>query len=129
MGHAGGRSRRCEGLCSDDANGLRSGVALTSFAPSPAAAHAETPAAGGQLLRTHADGARAVNKVDRQALQRSLKLARAEPEYRDQLECKVEAEGWESAARFASYSLQIDNLGLRPWMDPPCFAEVRPDPE
>jgi hypothetical protein len=70
-----------------------------------------------------------VNKVDRQALQRSLKLARAEPEYRDQLECKVEAEGWESAARFASYSLQIDNLGLRPWMDPPCFAEVRPDPE
>jgi hypothetical protein len=58
-----------------------------------------------------------------------LALARAEPEYRDQLERKVEAEGWESAARFASYGLQIDNLGLKPWMDPPCFAEVQPDPE
>jgi hypothetical protein len=70
-----------------------------------------------------------VNRVDSEALRRALKMARAEPEYREQMARKAEAEGWESAARFASYSLQIDNLGLKPWMDPPCFAEVRPDPE
>jgi hypothetical protein len=70
-----------------------------------------------------------VNRVDRNALRRALALARAEPEYRDQLERKVEAEGWESAARFASYNLQADNLGLKPWMDTPMYAEVRPDPE
>jgi hypothetical protein len=56
-----------------------------------------------------------MNRVDRDALRRALALLRNEPEYRDQLERKVEAEGWESAARFASYNLQIDNLGLRPW--------------
>jgi hypothetical protein len=63
------------------------------------------------------------------ALQRSLKLARAEPEYAAQIAAKVAAEGWEAAAELAAYNLQIDNLGLRPWMNPPCFAEVRPDPK
>jgi hypothetical protein len=70
-----------------------------------------------------------MTRIDRMALQRSLKLARAEPEYAAQIAAKVAAEGWESAAEFAAYNLQIDNLGLKPWMDPPCFAEVRPDPE
>jgi hypothetical protein len=70
-----------------------------------------------------------MNRVDREALQRALKLARAEPEYCEQLERKAAAECWEKAAQFASYCLQIDNLGLRPWMDPPCYAEVRPDAE
>jgi hypothetical protein len=70
-----------------------------------------------------------MNRVDREALQRSLKLARAEPEYREKLERKIEAEGWESAARFACYNLQIDNLDLRPWQDPPMYAELRPDPK
>jgi hypothetical protein len=70
-----------------------------------------------------------MTRGDREALQRALKLLRSEPEYAAQITAKVEAEGWESAARFASYCLQIDNLGLKPWMDPPCFAEDRPDPE
>jgi hypothetical protein len=70
-----------------------------------------------------------MNRVDREALQRALKLARADPEYREQIAAKIEADGWESAAEFAAYCCQIDNLGLKPWMDPPCFAEVRPDAE
>jgi hypothetical protein len=70
-----------------------------------------------------------MTRVDRDALRRALALARAEPEYRGQLERKVEAEGWQSAAEFAAYNLQVDNLSLRPWMDPPMYAEVRPDPE
>jgi hypothetical protein len=70
-----------------------------------------------------------VNRVDQEALRRALKLARAEPDYREQLEHKVKTEGWESAAVFASYCLQIDSLNLKCWQDPPCFAEVRPDPE
>lgn len=27
------------------------------------------------------------------------------------------------AAKFAAYCAQIDNLALRPWQSPPCFAE------
>jgi hypothetical protein len=70
-----------------------------------------------------------VNKIDREALQRALKLARAEPEYREQLERKLKTEPWEHVAEFAAYNCQIDNLGLKPWMDPPMYAELRPDPE
>jgi hypothetical protein len=70
-----------------------------------------------------------VTRIDREALQRSLKLLRNEPEYAAQIAEKLKAEGWESAAEFAAYNLQIDNLDLKPWMDPPCYAEIRPDAE
>jgi hypothetical protein len=30
---------------------------------------------------------------------------------------------------FATYNCQIDNLGLKPWMDAPMFAEIRRDPD
>jgi hypothetical protein len=70
-----------------------------------------------------------VNRVDREALQRALKLVRSEPAYREQIAEKLKAESWEQVAEFAAYNLQIDNLGLKPWMDPPCVAELRPDPD
>jgi hypothetical protein len=52
-----------------------------------------------------------VNRVDREALQRALKLARNEPEYADQIAQKLAHEPWEDVARFAAYCCQIDNLG------------------
>jgi hypothetical protein len=44
-----------------------------------------------------------------------------------QIDGEVKDEGWESAAVFASYCCQCEALDLRPWQDPPCFAEIRPD--
>jgi hypothetical protein len=70
-----------------------------------------------------------VNRLDREALKRALALARAESRGRAaQIADKLKDEPWEDVAEFASYCCQIDNLELKPWQDPPMFAEIRPDP-
>jgi hypothetical protein len=69
-----------------------------------------------------------VNKVDREALKRALALLRNDPEYRcDQIADKLKDQPWEDVAHFCAYCCQIDNLGLRPWQDPPMHAELSPD--
>jgi hypothetical protein len=68
-----------------------------------------------------------MNRVDREALRRALALVRSEPEYREQIAAKFKDEPWEAVATFAAYNCQCDNLGLKPWQDPPMYAEIRPD--
>jgi hypothetical protein len=69
-----------------------------------------------------------MNRVDRDALRRALALVRAEsPGRAVQIATKLKDEPWEQVAEFASYCCQIDNLELRPWQDPPLYAELRPD--
>jgi hypothetical protein len=68
-----------------------------------------------------------VNRVDREALRRALALARNEPEYAAQIAEKLKDQPWEKVAEFAAYCLQIDNLDLKPWQDPPMYDELRPD--
>ena len=71
-----------------------------------------------------------MNRVDREALRRALRLARAEsPGRAARIADKLKDEPWEEVAEFAAYCCQIDNLGLKPWMDPPMYAEIRPDPD
>jgi hypothetical protein len=69
-----------------------------------------------------------VNRVDREALKRALVLARAEsPGRARQIADKLKTEPWQDVAEFAAYGCQIRNLGLKPWQDPPMYAEIRPD--
>jgi hypothetical protein len=68
-----------------------------------------------------------VNRADREALKRALALLRNDPEYAGQIAAKLKDQPWEEVARFAAYCCQIDNLGLKPWQDPPMYAELRPD--
>ena len=71
-----------------------------------------------------------MNRVDRQALQRALALARAEsPGRAAQIADKLRAEPWEDVAEFAAYCCQCEALDLKPWQDPPLNAEIRPDPD
>jgi hypothetical protein len=60
-----------------------------------------------------------MRKLDREALQRALRtLKTKDPSRRHQLEGD-----WEEAATFAAYCLQCDNLHLKPWQPPPCWAD------
>jgi hypothetical protein len=68
-----------------------------------------------------------MTKADREALKRALALLRNEPEYAAQIAAKLASQPWEEVARFAAYCCQIDNLDLKPWQDPPMYAELRPD--
>jgi hypothetical protein len=68
-----------------------------------------------------------MNRIDREALRRALALLRSEPEYREQIAAKLKDEPWQDVACFAAYCCQIDNLDLKPWQDPPMYAELRPD--
>jgi hypothetical protein len=62
-----------------------------------------------------------------EALKRALSLLRSDPEYRDQIAAKLAGQSWEDVAHFCAYCCQI--VGLKPWQDPPMYAETRPDPD
>jgi hypothetical protein len=68
-----------------------------------------------------------LSRVDREALRRALKMARAqsaeEAAYIDRIFAN---EGWQRAAESAVYHLQDRALKLRPWQPPPCWCR---DPE
>lgn len=72
-----------------------------------------------------------LSAIDEDALERALAQLRRskDPGRRAQIEGKLADDGWYKAAHFASYSLQIDNLGLKPWSDPPCYGHLQDDPE
>ena len=62
-----------------------------------------------------------LSRVDRDALRRSLEIARAESKVEREHLASIEArEGWLEAAERASYHLQVKNLKLKPWHCPPC---------
>lgn len=62
-----------------------------------------------------------LNPIDQDALARSLAACRLEsPGRAAQLDSMLIDRPWERVAQFASYSCQIDALGLMPWQQPPC---------
>jgi hypothetical protein len=72
------------------------------------------------------------SEADRDAMKRALEAMRAsDPPRREQIEDKLQREGYVEACWFAAYSQQIDNLHLPPWKSPPCdsFDGDEFDPE
>jgi hypothetical protein len=60
---------------------------------------------------------------DRDAFERAIAMMRqSSPMDAAQIDGKLAHEGFESAGKFASYSMQCDTLRLRPWQSPPCTA-------
>lgn len=63
-----------------------------------------------------------MKRVDKEALVRAIKLARASDPKRDaQIAHKLKTEPWIDVATFAAYGCQCDALHLRPWQPPPCW--------
>jgi hypothetical protein len=70
-----------------------------------------------------------MNATDRDALTRSLSACRAEsPSRAKQILGMLSTRPWETIAKFAGYSSQIQSLGLQPWQNPPMYARF-PDLE
>jgi hypothetical protein len=61
--------------------------------------------------------------LDHDALDRALETALKDPERRDRITRKLTTEHRRSVARFASYGLQIEALGLLPHQTPPSYLE------
>jgi hypothetical protein len=63
-----------------------------------------------------------LSRVDREALDRALRIARAESaEEAAHIDRLMAARGWQWAAESAVYHLQCKALRLRPWQPPPCW--------
>jgi hypothetical protein len=81
--------------------------------------------------------AQVVKPVDREALERAVKLANERQhrtdllrEGKSQIDLMLETDPWIEVAHFASYSCQMRSLGLRPWMFPPAWLSLDDrDPE
>jgi hypothetical protein len=62
-----------------------------------------------------------LSPIDRDALERALKIARAESDTERARFDAIEARyGWQEAGARAAYSRQIKVLKLKPWHCPPC---------
>ena len=63
-----------------------------------------------------------LSAVDREALGRSIELARTENEMRrQQIDRMLRMWPWMETARYAAYSCQDRALHLKPWQTPPCW--------
>jgi hypothetical protein len=62
-----------------------------------------------------------MRKIDRAALQKALRMAKAENG--EQIKAKLKTEPWEKVAKFAAYCCQCDALNLKPWQLPPMDME------
>ena len=60
-----------------------------------------------------------LDPIDRDALERSIVAVLADRATAGQFQRKLQHDGWYAAAILASFSIQIDNLGLRPDQTPP----------
>jgi hypothetical protein len=65
-----------------------------------------------------------LDDVDLDALRRCITLLMKDPMRAEQLRAMLEDQSWACTASFASYVVQGDRLGLRPWEDPPCVAST-----
>jgi hypothetical protein len=63
------------------------------------------------------------NKVDEEALERSLEIALRDPSRAGQLQSKLEDEPRREVLEFASYGCQLRALSLRPWQSPPVHCD------
>jgi hypothetical protein len=64
--------------------------------------------------------------LDQAALELALEQLRKEPGRPEQLDWKIEHDGWQDTAEFAAYCRQSRTLHLRPWETPPCWV-IDPD--
>ena len=64
--------------------------------------------------------------IDREALERSIVIARRDPAYAKSIDSKL-ADGadWFDVAVGASFHCQMLNLHLSPWQSPPVYAHSR----
>src|SRR5262245_58595280 len=60
--------------------------------------------------------------VDQNALQRCMQHAMRNGR-KQQLENMLKDQSWHDVATFACYCVQTDNLVLKPWQEPPCWAD------
>jgi hypothetical protein len=69
-----------------------------------------------------------MNRKDREALKRALRVTQAEPGRGEQIKAmRADGESWESVAEFCAYHQQMRRLSLRPWEYPPCWmTDQRP---
>ena len=70
---------------------------------------------------------RGLANIDRDALERCMKVAGRDPERAEHLTSKLKDEPWIEVAQFAAYSVQIDALALKPWQDPPANLDEDAD--
>ena len=65
-----------------------------------------------------------MRKVDRDALERALVMAREEsPSRAEQIAHKLEHEPRQQVGQFAAYCCQCNTLRLKPWQPPPCSID------
>jgi hypothetical protein len=77
-----------------------------------------------------ADDDDALDPVDRDALQRCVKLMLVDRDLGEHVASILQDRPWLWVAQFCAFSLQSDALGLKPWQGPPCWdgEDVR-DPQ
>jgi hypothetical protein len=64
-----------------------------------------------------------MNRIDQEALQRAIQMAKAnDPGRRQQLESMLTDRPWREVAEFASFCCQTASLCLKPWEWPPCWS-------
>ena len=70
-----------------------------------------------------------LSDVDRDALTRAIAMARTYPKRDEQIDWKIEYDGWQQTARFCAYLCQSRNLGLAVYEFPPCWLLDAEDTE
>ena len=66
-----------------------------------------------------------LSPIDREALERSIVIARRDPAYAKSIDSKLAAgDDWFDVAVGASYHVQMLSLHLAPWQSPPVFAHI-----
>jgi hypothetical protein len=70
-----------------------------------------------------------MTEVDKDALRRAIKMARAEsPEHAGQIDrMMAQGQSFEEIGRSCASGCQRHNLRLKPWESPPIYAELHPD--
>jgi hypothetical protein len=62
-----------------------------------------------------------LSKTDCDALKRCIEMARTYPNRSEQIDWKIEYDGWQPTARFCAYLCQSRNLRLEIQEFPPCW--------
>lgn len=63
-----------------------------------------------------------LDPLDRDALERALAIVLRDPEWAEQVQEKLDENGWRDAAETACFHCQIESLELKPTQLPPMYA-------
>jgi hypothetical protein len=67
------------------------------------------------------------DRVDREALDRALKIAQRDPGRAAQVQSMLKDRPRRAVQEFCAYSCQISALSLKPWQSPPCHIDENAD--